>query len=323
MRLPTAFTTLLTVATATLSLGVATPATAQAAPRTAGATTARTAPLVTGLATTTVTGFRSLSTAIGGAKSRRSYQGGPTAPPSSYSTSCAGIDPSLGVRLSIASFKADPIATARGAYDRQMASLAASSPAGTAWAYWHEPEGPTGDMPGATDNARADAFTAAASRMARVMKRANPKVRVGVIFTISLWWKNSGHDPHRWLSTASSTGARVPLPIDWIGIDGYNSYGLVNSHGTVRPWNEAPAIFGQSLDWLDKYRPGWGKRVTETGSTADPANPGRRAAWITRTWSYLHSRGVYSVVYWSATHYEMSRDARAVAALKAANLAHG
>jgi len=264
----------------------------------------------TGLAAENMTQYKALSAALGGVTSRRSYQGNSAIPPSSYATSAAGVDPSVGATLSVASFKSDPVATARGTYDKQLASLAATSPAGTAWAYWHEPEGPT-DMPGATDNARADAFTAAAARVATVMKKANPKVRVGVIFTISLWWKTSGHDPQRWLSTAGAGGTRVNLPIDWVGLDGYNSYGIVNGNGTTRPWNEAAAIFDQSLNWLDANRPTWGQRVTETGSTADPANPGRRAAWITNTWRYLQNRGVYSSHYWSLNAYDISADTAA------------
>jgi hypothetical protein len=310
MRISPVLTVLATAAVAVSLAG-------SGAARSSAAVSTTAPALRTGLATGTTAGFTTLSAAVGGISSRRSYQGGVAAPPSRYATSAAGVDPSLGVTLSVASFKSDPVATARGAYDTQLASLAASSPAGTAWAYWHEPEGPT-DMPGATDNARADAFTAAAAHVALVMKRANPAVRVGVIFTTSLWWRTSGHDPQRWLSTAGAGGTRVALPIDWIGLDGYNSYGIVNGHGTSRQWQEAPAVFDESLNWLDVNRPAWGQRVTETGSTRDPANAGRRAGWIANTWTYLHNRGVFSAVYWSLNAYDISADVAAKHSLNVA-----
>lgn len=269
--------------------------------------------MVTGLAAPSAVSFSSLSGDVGGAYARRSYQGSPGTPPATYAQSVAGRDPSMGIHESIVSFKSDPVATARGSYDSQLISLAKSSPPGTAWAYWHEPEG-NNDMPGATDGQRADAFTTAARHVALVMKAANPRIQVGVIFTISLWWQSAGHDPERWLSTAGPYGSRTPLPIDWIGLDGYNSYGIDG-----RPWASGSSIFAQSISWLHTNRPRWSVQVTETGSTRDPGSPGRRAAWITDTWSYLASQGVTSTVYWSAGAYALSADVAALSSLHSAN----
>ena len=262
-----------------------------------------------GLATARPADWRTLSARLGGVSVRRSYSTTPTgAPPSTYVASAAGIDPSLGATTSVASFKSDPIKTAQGAYDSQLKSLAKSSPAGTNWVYWHEPEGPT-DMPGATDAARAGVFTAAAYHVVTTMKAANPRLVFGVVFTRGLWGPAAGHDPIRWTSYKGRT-----LPVDFIGVDGYNSYDI-----NGRPWASPETVYQRSLDWIDANRGGWDKQVTELGSTADPSNPARRAQWITNAYRYLNSRNVTIASYWSNNAYDIQHDAPAIAALRSIN----
>jgi hypothetical protein len=61
--------------------------------------------------------------------------------------------------------------------------------------------------------------------------------------------------------------------VDWIGADGYNWYGCRGS-----TWRSLSTIFHDFYAWgAAKGRP---LMIAETGSTDDPADPGRKAAWL-------------------------------------------
>ncbi|HYY80502.1 MAG TPA: hypothetical protein VFD04_15155 [Actinomycetes bacterium] len=62
--------------------------------------------------------------------------------------------------------------------------------------------------------------------------------------------------------------------VDWVGADGYNSYGC----GGQTAWRSLSQLFDGFYVWgSSKGKP---LMIAETGSTEDPADPARKAAWI-------------------------------------------
>jgi hypothetical protein len=75
--------------------------------------------------------------------------------------------------------------------------------------------------------------------------------------------------------------------VDWIGADGYNWYGCRNR----TDWRSFGQIFQAFYAWgVQRHKP---LMVAETGTTEDPADPGRKRTWYTQTAAEL--RGMPSV----------------------------
>ncbi len=71
--------------------------------------------------------------------------------------------------------------------------------------------------------------------------------------------------------------------VDWIGADGYNWYGCRNR----TDWRSLREIFQPFYDWgIERHKP---LMIAETGTTEDPADPGRKRAWYTQAASALQS----------------------------------
>jgi hypothetical protein len=83
--------------------------------------------------------------------------------------------------------------------------------------------------------------------------------------------------------------------VDWIGADGYNWYGCRGD-----TWQSLETIFSDFYAWgMAKHLP---LMIAETGSTDDPADPGRKAAWFDDAARTLATRmrGVKAFVYFDS-----------------------
>jgi beta-mannanase len=84
--------------------------------------------------------------------------------------------------------------------------------------------------------------------------------------------------------------------VDWIGADGFNGYGC----GVTTAWRELADIFGDFYAWgKGRDKP---LMIAETGSTEDPADPGRKGRWFDNATRTLATRmpNVEAVVYFHA-----------------------
>ena len=83
--------------------------------------------------------------------------------------------------------------------------------------------------------------------------------------------------------------------VDWMGSDGYNTFGCRGTGGPV--WQDFSSIFGDFYNFAVAHnKPAV---IAEWGSTEDPATPGRKAAWITaagqtmETWPQLKAASYF------------------------------
>ncbi len=85
--------------------------------------------------------------------------------------------------------------------------------------------------------------------------------------------------------------------VDWIGADGYNWYGCRNR----TDWRSFGQIFQPFYNWgMARHKP---LMVAETGTTEDPADPGRKRAWYTQAASALRGMpGVRAVVFFDSNN---------------------
>jgi len=87
--------------------------------------------------------------------------------------------------------------------------------------------------------------------------------------------------------------------VDVIGVDGYNWY-------TCRPdaqlaWKSASSVFGGFYTWVTTNHPTKPVIITEFGSVEDPADPNRKASWISDAAAWFKSwNQVVGALYWSS-----------------------
>jgi hypothetical protein len=114
-----------------------------------------------------------------------------------------------------------------------------------------------------------------------------------------------------WIATAygfTTTRARAYYPlgaggadsaVDVIGVDGYN-------WSTCRPdaplaWKSASAVFANFRTWVTQNHPTKNVIVTEFGSVEDPADPMRKASWISDAAAWFKGWDqVVGALYWSS-----------------------
>jgi len=88
--------------------------------------------------------------------------------------------------------------------------------------------------------------------------------------------------------------------VDVIAVDGYN-------WSDCRPdaplaWKSASSIFGSFKSWATQNHPGKPVIITEFGSVEDPADPNRKASWISDAAAWFKAwPQVVGALYWSST----------------------
>jgi beta-mannanase len=103
--------------------------------------------------------------------------------------------------------------------------------------------------------------------------------------------------------------------VDWIAADGYNSFGC----GGQREWRQLSEVFGDFYAWGSAR--GKPLMIAEAGSTEDPADPGRKAAWFDNAARQLATEmpNVQALVYFDARKtcdYRVATSARSLEAFK-------
>ena len=103
--------------------------------------------------------------------------------------------------------------------------------------------------------------------------------------------------------------------VDWIAADGYNAYGCNGQ----RQWAELSEVFGDFYAWGSAR--GKPLMIAEAGSTEDPADPARKAAWFDNAARALATEmpNVQALVYFSgskACDYRVDTSARSLAAFR-------
>jgi beta-mannanase len=103
--------------------------------------------------------------------------------------------------------------------------------------------------------------------------------------------------------------------VDWIAADGYNAFGCNGQRG----WAELAEVFGDFYAWGSAR--GKPLMIAEAGSTEDPANPGRKAAWLDNAARQLATEmpNVQALVYRDARttcDYRVDTSARSLEAFK-------
>lgn len=193
----------------------------------------------------------------------------------------------------------DTAGVVAGTYDAALQALASTMPPNCRITPWHEPEGST-DMPGSTDLARATAYRDAFTHIYNVMKPLIPvSSGIGQVFTVGLWYPNGGHYANLpiWLGS----------PSDFIGLDGYNSYGNLN-----RAYQSGSSVFNNAFTWIAANKGvNFPVVISEWGSTYgdDPSTPGYgRDQWIRDTWAYFLTKlSFVGGYYWSSGKYRLDR----------------
>jgi hypothetical protein len=88
-------------------------------------------------------------------------------------------------------------------------------------------------------------------------------------------------------SAPSTAGADAFYPgddvVDRVGLDAYNWYGC--AAGKPATWRSVAEVVGPFRRWATEH--GRTPLLAELGSAVDPADPGRRAAWLTEAVAYL------------------------------------
>jgi beta-mannanase len=126
-----------------------------------------------------------------------------------------------------------------------------------------------------------------------------------------------------WTPTAAAFGGEVPAErfypgddyVDWIAADGYNSFGCQGQHD----WQELSQVFGAFYAWGSAR--GKPLMIAEAGSTEDPADPGRKAAWFDNAARQLATEmpNVQALVYFDARKtcdYRVTTSARSLAGFR-------
>jgi hypothetical protein len=162
----------------------------------------------------------------------------------------------------VLTFKADPMAIVRGAFDTRLrASAESMSSAGGDWlvGYWHEPE----------DDMASSVYRGAFRHVAAILQPF-PHVRTIAVLMASTFTQGNGLT---WYP-----GDRA---VDVLGVDGYNWQGCRSNGGLAAP-GATPRSFGQIFAAADAFALGHGipMVVAEFGTPADPAHPGARTAWL-------------------------------------------
>jgi beta-mannanase len=107
--------------------------------------------------------------------------------------------------------------------------------------------------------------------------------------------------------------------VDWIAADGYNAFGC----NPQRRWAELSEVFGDFYAWGSAR--GKPLMIAEAGSTEDPANPDRKAAWFDNAARQLATEmpNVQALVYLDAgkdagvaCDYRVDTSARSLAAFR-------
>jgi beta-mannanase len=103
--------------------------------------------------------------------------------------------------------------------------------------------------------------------------------------------------------------------VDWVAADGYNAFGC----GGQARWAELSEVFGDFYAWGSAR--GKPLMIAEAGSTEDPANPGRKAAWFDNAARQLATEmpNVQALVYFDAgktCDYRVDTSTRSLAAFK-------
>jgi hypothetical protein len=167
----------------------------------------------------------------------------------------------FGARV-VLTFKADPVAIVRGAFDTRLrASAKTMSGTGGDWlvGYWHEPE----------DDMVPSIYREAFRHVAAIM-RPFPHVRSIAVLMASTFTQGDGLT---WYP-----GDRA---VDVLGVDGYNWEGCRSNGGLAAPGATARS-FGQIFAAADAFAIAHGLSllVAEFGTAANPARPGARIAWL-------------------------------------------
>lgn len=141
-----------------------------------------------------------------------------------------------------------------------------------------------------TELGTSTAFKSAWKRARSIIKPLAPQAEWGQCWTVGIW----NADPVKaasWYVGATQT--------EWLMIDGYNEYGANQNPSTGLKWRTPSVLF----DAFHKWAAAQGKPlcISEVGSTYDPAQPDRQAAWVTqlaawveahplvKCWSYAHT----------------------------------
>jgi hypothetical protein len=162
----------------------------------------------------------------------------------------------------VLTFKADPMATIRGAFDgRLRVSAEKMSSAGGDWliGYWHEPE----------DDMLPSLYREAFRHVAAVL-HPFPHVRTIAVLMASTFTHGDG------LTWYPGDGA-----VDVLGVDGYNWEGCRSNGGLAAPGATARS-FGQIFAAADVFARAHGipMLVAEFGTPASPTNPRARTVWL-------------------------------------------
>jgi beta-mannanase len=131
--------------------------------------------------------------------------------------------------------------------------------------------------------------------------------------------------PVSWVWTPTAAGFSGDQPaerfypgddyVDWIAADGYNRPGCGEQGG----WRELSEVFGDFYAWGSAR--GKPLMIAETGTVEDPADPGRKAAWIDNAARQLATEmpNVQALVYYNAKKtcdYRVGSSARSLEAFK-------
>jgi beta-mannanase len=103
--------------------------------------------------------------------------------------------------------------------------------------------------------------------------------------------------------------------VDWIAADGYNAVGCAGQGG----WRQLSDVFGDFYAWGSPR--GKPLMIAEAGTTEDPADPGRKAAWFDNAARQLATEmpNVQALIYFSgnkACDYRVDTSAQSLQAFK-------
>jgi hypothetical protein len=227
-----------------------------------------------------VSSFLTASSAFGPFRIRRSFSPGL---PDSISSTPAATDVANNV-ITFLSVKPPTISgVAAGTYDAKLKSLAKSFPTDhtTYLTMYHEPEN---DMTGAE-------FVAMFRRFYKVVKTANPNIKVGTVH-MSYHWRpgaDATETPADWWVGSAYT--------DFIGVDDYNDATTTNrTHAGDDP------AFQRWYTWAAaKDKP---LAVVEFGRLENPNDAGARADDLLDTEAWLKDHGFFMFLYWQAIGYK-------------------
>lgn len=226
--------------------------------------------------------FTSLESQVGTLLMRRSYTAAGVFP-ATYAASTAGID--AGIRESMWSFKPVPSAFAAGDHDTWFNGFLDSVPNGqkVIFIMWHEPEDQIRDG----DFTLAD-WKAANNRMGQLVHAKGRAELRTAICLLGAWT----FDPLSPYYTTDYWDSGFSANIDYVGFDPYSSTSAFTR------LDDDPN-FMQAMTWANSTH---GKQVIlpEFGCSDDPGGDAtKKASWITDTYQYAISAGMYSICYFN------------------------